>query len=440
MKHFLDRHFELSQRNTTIGRELRGAVATFLTMAYILFVNPSILADAGIPTGPAVACTAAAAGICCLLMGIFANFPMALASGMGLNAFVAYAITKTVTDHGIAPAEEAWKVAMGVIVLNGLVILALVLTGLREAVLHAIPRDLRLAIGAGIGLFIAFLGLSKAGLVVQGQGVPVTYGSLHAPSAALALGGLLLTAALVVRGVRGALLLGILITSAAALLLGLTSLPSGWSAPSFEIAFQADIRRALNLHLVPVLFAVMMVDFFDTLGTATGIAEAAELVDEKGNIPRIRPILAIDSMSAAIGGLFGVSSVTSYIESASGVAEGARTGLHTVFVGLLFLACIFIAPVAGMVPAAATAPALILVGFLMMSQMTRVDFTDLEKAIPAFITLLTIPLTFSIAHGIGYGFITYVVIKMATLKFRDVPPLMYGVTLAFVAYFLWGEG
>jgi AGZA family xanthine/uracil permease-like MFS transporter len=434
----IERYFDLPGRGSSVGRELRGAVATFLTMAYILFVNANILHDAGVPRDAAVASTALAAGVCCILMGLFANFPIALASGMGLNAIVAYTLT---------PQLGSWQAAMGLVVLDGLAILVLVLLGLREAVMQAIPRDLRLAIGAGIGLFIAFIGLANAGIVVNEDHTLVTHGSLRTSSAAVAGIGFLVTAALVTRRVPGALVIGILVTTAIAFawdartrdLHLVENWPPTFARPSFAAVFQADIRTALQWRFVPLLLALMMVDFFDTLGSATAVAQEGNLIDDAGRIPGIRGILVVDSLSASIGGLLGASSVTSYIESAAGVAEGARTGLHTVFVGLMFLAAIVAAPFAGVIPPAATAPALILVGFLMMTQAARIDFDDLAAAIPAFVILLTIPLTYSIAHGIGYGFVAYAAIKLLTLRPRDVHPLMYATAAAFLAYFLWGE-
>ena len=428
----LDSFFDLSGRKTTVARELRGAVATFLTMAYILVVNANILSSAGVPKDSAVACTALAAGVCCILMGLVANFPLALASGMGLNAVVAF---------GITSKAGSWQTAMGVIVLDGLVTLALVLAGLREAVLRAIPRDLRLAIGAGIGLFIALIGLVNAKIVMMSgiPDAPLQPGTLHDRATLIALVGLLITAVLVAREVTGAILIGIVVTTIVALFAGITQFQHGWAKPDFSAAFKADVRGALRWDLVPVLFSVIMVDFFDTLGTATAIAEEADLMDASGNIPGARRILIIDSISASIGGMLGASSVTCYIESAAGVAEGARTGLHTVFVGVFFLISIFAAPWLGVVPPAATAPALILVGFLMISQMAKVNFDDHSTAIPAFITLITIPLTYSIAHGIGYGFIAFVVIKLLSGKLRDAHPLMYLTSAAFGAYFWWGR-
>lgn len=440
----LDQYFDLPGRKSTLSREARGAVATFLTMAYILVVNPQILAAAGIPVSSAIACTALAAGVCSILMGLAANFPIALAAGMGLNAVIAYQVT---------PLAGTWQRAMGVVVLDGLLVLVLVLLGLREAVMRAIPRDLRLAIGAGIGLFIAFIGLKNANIIVPNAVTYVAPGSLRNPNAYTALVGLIITAVLMARRVKGALVLGILATTLVGLLSDVTIIPSTFfSMPNFDIAFQADVAGAFaNLvrrdahtghlypYLLPILLSVVMVDFFDTLGTVTAVAEEGDLMDERtGQVPGLRRVLVVDSLSASIGGLLGSSSSTSYVESAAGVAEGARTGLHSVLVGLLFLASIFAAPIAAAVPAAATAPALILVGFLMMSQTVRIDYDRLDTAVPAFVTLLAIPLTFSIAHGIGYGFITFALIKTCSLRFRECHPLMYLTAAAFAAYFIWG--
>ena len=424
----ISRFFELDTRQSTVARELRGAFATFLTMAYILAVNPSILSAAGLDKGSAVACTAAAAGICCILMGLIANFPLATAPGMGLNAFVAFTL---------AAKAGSWQAAMGVIFLDGIIMLILVSIGLREAIMNAIPRDLRLATGAGIGLFIAFLGLVNARIVQMNiADAPLTAGVLKTPDAKVAIFGLVVTASLMVWKIRGSILIGIIAATLAAFYFHLTQLPTHWTGPSFQNAFQIDLRGALRWQLAPALFAVLMVDFFDTLGTATAIGEQAGLVDSQGRVIKIRQILIVDSLAASIGGLFGASSVTAYIESASGVAEGARTGLHSVFVGLMFFAAIFAAPIAGIVPAAATAPALILVGFLMMAQMVRIDLTKLETAIPAFVIFITIPLTYSIAHGIGYGFVLLVLIHIFIGKPHKVKPLMYLVAAAFVAYFV----
>ena len=433
--------FDLHGRGTTTTREVRGGVATFLTMAYILAANPSILVAAGIPFEAAVAATAAAAAISTLLMGLGANFPIALAPGMGLNAVVAFQLTGQ---------TGSWQTAMGLVVLNGLVVLVLVVVGVREAVMRAIPLDLRRAISVGIGLFIALIGAVNARLVVVPPGSlaalardplstvpPVGHGSLHAAEPLLALAGLLIMAFLLARRVQGAIIIGILVATAGGLLLGVSQWPSdAWlRMPRFDTMFQADLRSALDIRWLPLLLSLVMVDFFDTLGSVTAIAETGGLHDRVGRIPRLRSILAIDSLSAMIGGAFGASSVTSYIESAAGVAEGARTGLHNVVVAALFAVCMFAAPMIAIVPAAATAPALIIVGFLMSQQIVRMDFTALDTAIPAFLILLMTPLTFSISHGIGYGFVAYVGLKLLLGRPREVHPLMYLAAALFVAYF-----
>jgi AGZA family xanthine/uracil permease-like MFS transporter len=425
---FVNRYFQLQARGTTVSRELRGALATFLTMAYILAVNPIILHNAGIDINAAVACTALASAICCILMGLYANFPLATAPGMGLNAFVAGTLALT---------AGSWQAAMGVIVLDGVVMLLLVQAGLREAVLNAIPKDLRLAIGAGIGLFIAVLGLEHGGFIVHPEhGAILGPGNLHNTHVAVALIGLVVMAWLMCLRVPGSILIGIIAATVAAYFMHLIDRPK-WAAPSFSIAFQADIRGALHWSLVPSLFAVLMVDFFDTLGTATAVGDQAKLVDKEGRVIDVRKILIVDSLAATIGGMLGVSSVTAYIESAAGVAEGARTGLHSVAVGVLFLLAIFLAPLAAVVPAEATAGALILVGFLMLSQLVRIDLTKFHTAIPAFVTLIAIPMTYSIAHGIGYGFAMYVILSLLTGKIREIKPIMFIVVAAFVCFFVF---
>lgn len=435
--------FELDARGTTAAREVRGGATTFLTMAYILFANPAILSAAGVPLDAAIAATALAAGVTTLLMGLFANVPIALAPGMGLNAIVAFQL---------APALGSWQAAMGLIVLDGIVVLLLVLAGVREAVLHAIPVDLRRAIGVGIGLFIAFIGLVNARLVIVPAGTvagltadpagvlpPVTFGNLASADAAIAFAGLVVVGALISRRVPGAIVFGIAGATVLALILGVARAPGAlFSAPDFSTIGQADIRAVLTLAALPLLASVVMVDFFDTLGTVTAITEEAQLQDERGRIPRLRAILSIDAISASLGGLFGASSATSYIESAAGVAEGARTGLHNVVVGALFLLALFIAPLFAVVPAAATAPALIVVGFLMCQQITRINFSDLASGLPAFVLLVTIPLTYSIAHGIGYGFITYVLIQLFTGRPREIHPIMAATAAVFAAYFVFG--
>lgn len=435
--------FDLHGRGTTVTREVRGGATTFLTMAYILFANPAILHAAGVPLDAAIAGTAAVAAITSIMMGLVANVPIALAPGMGLNAVIAYQL---------APQLGSWQAAMAIIVLDGLVVLLLVLVGAREAVMNAIPADLRRAIGIGIGLFITFIGLVNAKFVVVPGGTiaalthdptiampPVSFGTLGNPETAVAFVGLIVVGILASRKVPGAIVIGIAVATIAALFMGVAHAPHALIAtPSFETFGQVDMKAALTLAAMPLLASVIMVDFFDTIGTASAITDEAGLQDKNGHIPRLRALLAVDAISASIGGLFGVSSATCYIESAAGVAEGARTGLHNIVVGGLFLLAIFIAPAFTIVPAAATAPALIVVGFLMCQQIARIDFSDAVTGLPAFILLVTVPLTYSIAHGIGYGFITYVLISALTGRARAVHPVMYVTTAAFAAYFVFG--
>ncbi|MFP6765657.1 MAG: NCS2 family permease [Planctomycetaceae bacterium] len=437
---WLQNYFELTQRGSSVGREFRASIATFLTMAYILAANPAILATAGIPPGSAGACTALAAGLCCLLMGCYANFPIALASGMGLNAFIALSVV---------PETGSWQTAMGLVVLNGAVILLLVLAGLREAMLDAIPLDLRRAMAAGIGLFIATLGAVNAGLVIglDGPGPPLGPGHFSDPRVLTTLAGVTLIAVLISKRVPGAILIGIAASTGILLMLPPSELTTAgslptvaglWKMPSFEIAFQADIVAACSLKYLPLLLTLLMVDFFDTLGTVTAIGDRANLKDEQNRVTGLRRILIVDSVSASIGGLLGVSSVTSYVESAAGVSEGARTGLHTVFVGIFFLLCVFLAPLAAFIPLAATAPGLIVVGFLMCEGITEIDFSQPDTAVPAFVTLLFVPLTYSISHGIGYGILTFVALRLLTLRFRELHPLMLAAAIVFAAAFLLG--
>lgn len=425
----LERWFRIRERGSTPLTEARGALATFLAMAYILFANPAILAAAGVPREPAVAATALAAGICSIAMGLGANLPVALASGMGLNAVVALQI---------APRAGGWEEAMGLVVWDGLIVLALVFLGVREAVLEAIPIDLRRAIAAGIGLFIAFIGLVNAQIVLPGPpgGPPVAFGSFHSPAALTALFGLLVSSVLLARGRKGALLAGIAAAAVVAALSG--GVPAmRWGAPSFDTVFRADLGAIGRLDLLPLLLALVLVDFFDTLGTASSVAMQAGLAQD-GRIPGMRRLLTVDALSASVGGALGVSSVTSYIESAAGVAEGARTGLHSVLVGLLFLASILLGPLAAAVPSAATAPALILVGFLMIAQVGEIDWRERVTAVPAFLTLLAIPLTYSISHGIGIGLVLYVCLN-AVANRRLPHPLLLAAAALFAAYLL-GDG
>ncbi|HEU4439196.1 MAG TPA: NCS2 family permease [Methylomirabilota bacterium] len=450
----LERCFELHRRGATLGGEIRGGLTTFMVMAYIIFVNPAILSFAGVPPlqgqGPSFAATQAAtclvAGAMTIAMGLFTNYPFAVASGMGLNAVVAFQL--------IAGMKLPWTAAMGVVVLEGLVITVLVLTGFREAIMNAIPVALKRAIGVGIGLFILFIGLVSGGIVKPGPpGVPVTLGDLHSAPVAVAVFGLLLTLWLTARRSSGALLVGILASTVGAIAVNRMTdgrafpLPGQAVWPASLVAwpdlgslgagldFSVFVRVGVVTAAVTV-FSIMLSDFFDTMGTVIGIGGEAGWLTPAGQLPRLNRVLLVDSVAAMAGGAAGASSATTYIESAAGVTAGARTGLASVVTGVCFLLALFFAPLAGVVPAPATAPALIVVGYLMSRVVREIPFADLEDGFPALLTLTVMPFTYSITNGIGAGFIAYCFIKLVRGKGREVAPMMYVAALAFVVYFL----
>jgi len=448
--------FKLKERGTDLRTEVLAGVVTFMTMAYIIFVNPGLLsaafgADPAAQAAwiPALAtATALGAAVMCIAMGVFANRPFALASGMGLNAVVAFSI--------IIGLKVPWQVGMSVIFVEGIVILLLVLTGLREAVMNAIPLNLKRAIGVGIGLFITFIGLVDGKLVVANPATLVALGDFTTPAVWVTLIGLIAIMGFMAFRVKGDILWGILVATVAALLLKVTHLPTSVIAPldfrTFAAPFQTvtmpsgatgmAVLQVFTGALAPTLllfvFATMLSDFFDTMGTVLSIGEQAGFVDESGKVPGIRSILTVDSVAAAVGGFFGASSITTYIESASGVAEGGRTGLTSIVVGLLFFISAFFSPVIGMVGGATviTAGALIIVGFLMMKSVNEIPWDDFENAFPAFLTIVGIPLTYNISYGIGLGFISFVLIKLFHRKAQEIHWLMWVVSGLFVLTFL----
>jgi adenine/guanine/hypoxanthine permease len=439
----LDSFFKLTERGTTVGTEVKAGLATFMVMSYILFLNPIILSNmfigdeaaAGAFIPAAAAATALVAGVMSIAMGLVSNYPVALAAGLGINGAVAFGL---VLGQGLTPAG-----AMGVIVLEGLVVLVLVLVGLREAVMNAVPLGLKRAIGVGIGLFILFIGLVDAGIIINNpvatDPVPVSFVFPNTTELGVFLFGLLVTIVLFVRKVPAALVLSILITTVVALVLNVQPLPDSFAVtPDFSTLGDFDVTNVFSLGIVAALltvFAFMLTDFFDTMGTATAIVEQAGMTDEKGSVPDVGRLLLVDSVAAAAGGAAGISSNTSYIESAAGVAEGGRTGLTAVVVGVLFLVAILLSPLATLVPFVATGPVLVVVGYLMATLIKDIDFVDLEEGFPALLTLILMPLTFSITIGIGAGFITWVLIKVAVGKMGQVHPLMWLVAAAFVVYF-----
>ncbi|MDP9145473.1 MAG: NCS2 family permease [Actinomycetota bacterium] len=431
----LDSYFKLTERGTSVGTEIRAGVTTFLVMAYIIFVNPAILSAAGFDAPAVAAGTALVAGLLSILMGVVANYPIAMAAGLGINGAVAFGL---VLGNGLTPAG-----AMGVIVLEGLIVLALVLVGLREAIMNAVPLSMKRAIGVGIGLFIMFIGFVDGGLIGHGAPdgpVPVAFIFPNTTGAWLTLIGLLVTVILYVRKVPGALVISILLTAAIGLIIGFTAFPDPFVVtPSLATLGDFDLGNVFTqlgfVAAALTIFSFMLTDFFDTIGTATAITEQAELTEEDGSIPGVGKLLLVDSLGAAAGGAAGVSSNTSYIESAAGVAEGGRTGLTSVVVGILFLLAIFVTPLAAVIPLQASAPVLILVGFLMSGLLKGIDFEDIEEGFPALLTIVLMPLTFSITVGIGAGCVMYVLIKVVKGKVRDIHPLMWVVAIAFLIYF-----
>src|SRR4051794_37286204 len=447
MNSLLDRRFGYTGRGSTLRIEAVGGLTTFLTMSYILFVNPAILSAAGLPFSAVAVATALAAAVTTLAMGLIANYPFALALGLGLNAVVAFDV--------ILGRKLPWQTGMAVVVIEGLVAVVLVAVGLREAVMRAIPNSLKLSIGVGIGLFITLIGLREGGIVVNNPATGIGLGDLTSGPAEIALLGIFVAGALAVREVKGALLIGIATATAAGLIFGILDGPSGVAHAPHSSDFStigdslSHLGDALTVALIPVIFALFMTDFFDTLGTAYGLGEAAGAVDEKGELPRIGRVLMVDSAAAVVGGAAGGSSVTTYVESGAGVTEGARTGLASVVTAAFFLLAIFFVPVMGLVGQdvevakdtfihPAIAPAMVIVGFLMMRLVALIDWSDNEIAFPAFLLIAGIPLTFSIAAGIGFGVIGYVVAKLVKGKAGEVSWLMYALVPLFLAFYASG--
>ena len=442
-------YFKFAERGTNLVTEARGGLTTFMVMVYIVFLNSSILGDgfglaADDPGRVALSAgTALIAGLMTIAMGVFGNYPLALAAGLGINAIVAFSLT----GRGLTPAG-----AMGVIVLEGIVVFLLVLVGFREAVMNAVPLALKRAIGAGIGLFILFIGFANGGLIQSGcspfaglengcVGTLVAPSFPTAPAQFVFLFGLAITIVLWARGIKAALVISILGTTLVALAAGVTKIPETMTlTPNFSTLGAFDVTNVFTvlpiLTAVLVIFAIMLTDFFDTMGTVTGVAAEAGLANEDGSVPGVGRVLMVDSAAAAIGGMAGVSSNTTYIESAAGVGDGARTGFASVVTGLLFLAAVLLAPLAGIIPSVATAPALVLVGYLMFTQVKDINVADIEDGLPALLTMILMPLTYDITVGIGAGFISWVVIKVVRGKMAQVPTLMWVVAIAFIVFFL----
>ena len=427
----LSRFFELRTHGTTVRTELLAGMTTFVTMAYIIFVNPQMMASAGMDHGAAFVATCLGAALACMLMGLYANWPVGLAPGMGLNAFFTYTV---VADMGYS-----WQVALGAVFIAGVLFVIMSVTRIRGWMLESIPLDMRIAMGAGVGLFIGFIGLKNAGIVVANPATLITLGDLTQPAPMLGALGFLVIAVLSQRQVQAAMIIGVLGVTLAGMPFGLVEYAGLVSTPpSLAPTFmQLDIAGALDLSMVSVIIAFLFVNLFDTAGTLLGVASRAGLVDENGKIQNMDRALKADSTSSVIGAFFGCAPVTSYVESAAGVAAGGRTGLTAITVGALFLLAIFFAPLAGMVPAYATAGALVYVAMLMMTGMEKLDWADMSEVVPALLMIVMIPLTFSIANGIAVGFISYVVIKLCVGRRADISPGAYVLALIFLLKFAY---
>jgi len=426
----LDRYFKLTENQTTVRQEMLGGLTTFMTMAYIVVVNPQILSQAGMPPEGVVFATCISAAVATLLMGLYANYPIALAPGMSLNAYFTYSVCLGM--------HIPWQTALGVIFFSGILFVLLTVTRIREQIVNGIPDGLKHSTAAGIGMFIAFVGMRNAKLVVANPATFVSVGNFSDPQVQAAWFGVILTLILMARKINGSIILGILGTTVFGILRGIAHWPTALFSmphPSGTL-LQLDLRGALHLGLFEIIFVFLFVDLFDNVGTLVGVCEQAGFVKD-GKIPRVGRILLADGVGTVFGSLTGTSTVTSYIESAAGVAAGARTGLSNVFVAALFLAAMFCAPIAAAIPGFATAPALILVGALMMQSIAHVKWSDFTEAFPAFMTVVAMPLTFSIATGLSLGVISYTAVKVAAGKYREVSTVLWILTALFILRYIY---
>ena len=428
---FLDRFFKLREKNTTVKTEVLAGLTTFIALAYIIFVNPNILSEAGIPKEAAIASTIWIAALSTMVMGVFANYPVALAPGMGLNAFFAYYVCGTLGLH--------WTVALGAVFFSGVLFLILTVSHIRQAIINSVPQNLRVAISVGIGLFIAFIGLKGTGLIIPDKATFIGLGHVTDPTTMLSLFGLVLTGALMARNIQGSILIGIIVTTLLSMVLGYSPVPHAigdvisTSLPHMGETFGTlDIAGAWNYGIVSIIFTVTVVELFDNMGTLIGLTSKAKLIKPNGEIENLDRALTTDAVGTICSSIFGTSTVTSYIESAAGIAAGGKTGLTAVTVSICFLIALLFAPLVGLVPGFATAPPLILVGALMMSEVGKINFVDFSDGLPAFLTIIMMPLTGSIANGFAFGFVSYVFMKTAVGKYKEVSWIMWLVSIAFV--------
>jgi len=427
----LNRYFKLDENHTTVKTEVLAGVTTFLTMAYIIFVNPSILAQANMDRDAVFVATILAAFVGSAIMGLYANYPVALAPGMGLNAFFTYGV--------VLGMGHPWQTALGAVFLSGVLFVILSILPIREWIINSIPKVLKIAISAGIGMFLAIIALKNSGIIVDHPATLVTLGDLTRPEVMLSVLGFILIAALSARNIPGAILISILVVTVIGIAFGVSQSNGVFSMPPSVMPtfMQMDIMGALDVGLISVVFAFLFVDLFDTAGTLVGLAHRAGMLDENGRLPRLRKALLADSMATVAGAVAGTSNTTSYIESAAGVNAGGRTGLTAVVVAILFLFALFLAPLAETVQAYATAPALLYVACLMMRGLSEIDWEDVTEMAPAVITAISMPLTFSIANGIGFGFISYVAIKLLSGKIKDLNPAVLVLAVLFILKFAY---
>lgn len=427
----LDKFFKISENNSTVRTEIIAGITTFMTMAYILAVNPAILSKAGMDEHAIFAATAISSVIATLVMALWARLPFALAPGMGLNAFFAFTVVLTM--------GHSWQFALTAVFLEGVIFLFLTAFNIRELIVNSIPLNMKHSISAGIGLFIAFIGLQHAGFIIDNPVTLVGLGDLSKPTVIVTTFGLILSGVLMALRVKGALLIGIFASTLLGIPLGITHLPEGniVSAPTGlgSIAFHFDFHEIFSMKMLIVLFTFLFVDMFDTVGTLVGVASKANMLDKEGRLPRVKQALFADAIGTTVGALLGTSTVTTYVESASGVAEGGRTGLTSLTVAVMFLLALFLAPLFLMVPEAATAPVLILIGSLMLTPIVKVNFDDYTESIPAFLTIIMMPLTYSIAEGIVFGILSYVALKLFTGRHKEISFVTYLIALFFILKF-----
>ena len=427
----IERYFKIREKGSSVRTEILAGITTFIALAYIIFVNPNILSEAGIPKEAAIASTIWIAALSTMVMGVVANYPVALAPGMGLNAFFAYYVCGTLGLH--------WTVALGAVFFSGVLFLILTVSHIRQAIINAVPQNLRVAIGVGIGLFIAFIGLKGTGLIVPDKATFIGLGHVTDPKTLLSLFGLMLTGALMARNIQGSILIGIVATTVLSMCLGYSPIPHGigdivsTSMPHMGATFgQLDIMGAWNYGIVSIIFTFTVVELFDNMGTLIGLTSKAKLVKPNGEIENLDRALTTDAVGTIFSSLFGTSTVTSYIESAAGIAAGGKTGLTAVTVSICFFIALLFAPLVGLVPGFATAPPLILVGALMMAEVGKINFQDFSDGLPAFLTIIMMPLTGSIANGFAFGFVSYAFMKTAVGKYKEVSWIMWLVSIAFV--------